>query len=142
MRKIVSVALVSLLTLTTTRLVQAATPADTLIVAIPLDGIISFDPAESFETVSTGSLINLYQGLVASDRNDPRKLVPALANAWQPGNNEHSLLFTLKPAATFASGNAVTADDVIYSLRRVVKLNKTPAFILGEFGWTQENIDQ
>lgn len=140
MRKIAPLALACLLA--TTSLVHAATPADTLIVAIPLDGIISFDPAESFETVSTSSLINLYQGLVASGRDDPRKLVPELASAWQPGSSERSLLFTLKPGTTFASGNPVTADDVIYSLSRVVKLNKTPAFILGEFGWTPENIDQ
>ncbi|MGE9551929.1 ABC transporter substrate-binding protein [Erwinia amylovora] len=140
MRKTAPLALACLLA--TTSQVHAATPADTLIVAIPLDGIISFDPAESFETVSTGSLINLYQGLVAPDRNDPRKLVSGVASAWQPGGSERSLLFTLKPGTTFASGNPITADDVIYSLTRAVKLNKTPAFILGEFGWTPENIDQ
>ncbi|MGB9097475.1 ABC transporter substrate-binding protein [Erwinia sp.] len=120
--------------------VQAATPADTLIVALPLDGIISFDPAESFETVSTSSLLNVYQKLVDSDRDDPRKLVPQLAS-WQPGSSEHSLLFTLKSGAKFASGNPLTVEDVIYSLTRGVKLNKTPAFILNEFGWTADNID-
>ena len=57
MRKMLSFLVVS--ALLTTRAVQAETPADTLVVAIPLDGIISFDPAESFETVSTGSLINI-----------------------------------------------------------------------------------
>lgn len=139
MRKLLSVAIASALAFSTA--VHAATPADTLVVAIPLDGIISFDPAESFETVSTSSLIDVYQGLVASDRDDPRKLVPELATAWQPGSSEHSLVFTLKPDVKFASGNAFTADDVIYSFTRAVKLNKTPAFILGELGWTAENID-
>lgn len=138
MRKIASVVFASLLAMQA----HAATPADTLIVAIPLDGIISFDPAESFEAVSSSSLINLYQKLVDADRNDPTKLAPQLAASWQPGNEDHSLIFNLKSGATFASGNPVTADDVIYSLSRVVKLNKTPSFILGEFGWTPENIDQ
>lgn len=138
MRKIATVLFASLLTLQA----QAATPADTLIVAIPLDGIISFDPAESFEAVSSSSLINLYQKLVDADRNDPTKLAPQLATSWQPGSDDHSLIFTLKPDATFASGNPVTADDVIYSLSRVVKLNKTPSFILAEFGWTPDNIDR
>ncbi|QCR36491.1 ABC transporter substrate-binding protein [Nissabacter sp. SGAir0207] len=120
---------------------HAATPPDTLVVAVSLDGIISLDPAESFETISTGSLVDTYQGLVAADRQDPRKLTPQLATQWQPGEGEHSLLFTLNPQARFASGNPVTAEDVIYSLTRGVKLNKTPSFILGEFGWTPENID-
>ncbi|WP_067705105.1 ABC transporter substrate-binding protein [Erwinia sp. ErVv1] len=139
MRKILT--LTAAVTLGLAQLAHAATPADTLVVAIPLDGIISFDPAESFETVSTSSLINVYQGLVATDRTDPRRLDPALASAWQPGATDRSLLFTLRPDATFASGNPVTAQDVVYSLSRGVKLNKTPAFILGEFGWTPENID-
>ncbi|MBP2170055.1 peptide/nickel transport system substrate-binding protein [Erwinia toletana] len=139
MRKLLPVAIASALTFTAA--VHAATPADTLVVAIPLDGIISFDPAESFETVSTSSLTDLYQGLVASDRNNPRQLVAELATGWQPGSSEHSLVFNLKPGSRFASGNAITADDVIWSLTRVVKLNKTPAFILGELGWTPENID-
>jgi len=139
MRKLLSVAIASVLTFSAAA--HAATPADTLVVAIPLDGIISFDPAESFETVSTSSLIDVYQGLVASGRDDPRKLVPELATAWQPGSSEHSLVFTLKPGTKFASGNALTADDVIYSFTRAVKLNKTPSFILGELGWTADNID-
>lgn len=120
---------------------QAATPADTLVVAISLDGIISFDPAESFETVSNSSLRNVYQTLVSPEIRNERNLVPELASKWEAGSIEHSLLFTLKNGNKFASGNPVTSDDVIYSLTRAVKLNKTPVFILGEFGWTPENID-
>ncbi|WP_017350096.1 ABC transporter substrate-binding protein [Pantoea sp. A4] len=127
--------------LTTAPAVLAATPKDTLIVAIPLDGIISFDPAESFETVSNGVQINLYQTLIAADRKDAQKLAPALASSWQPGNTPHSLVFTLQPGAKFVSGNAVTPQDVVFSLSRAVKLNKAPSFILGEFGWTPDNID-
>ena len=47
---------------------QAATPPDTLVVVSSLEGIISLDPAESFETVSSANLVNLYQRLVAPDR--------------------------------------------------------------------------
>jgi peptide/nickel transport system substrate-binding protein len=42
---------------------------------------------------------------------------------------------------TFHSGNPVTAEDAVYSLRRVVKLNKTPAFIFTQFGWNKDNVD-
>jgi peptide/nickel transport system substrate-binding protein len=31
---------------------------------------------------------------------------------------------------------------VIFSLTRAVKLNKSPAFILNELGWTAENVDK
>lgn len=120
---------------------DAATPKDTLVVAGSLEGIISLDPAESFETVSSGNLVNLYQQLVQSDRQHPDKLDPDAAASWQPGPDAHSLIFTLKPGQKFSSGNPVTADDVIYSFTRVVKLNKSPSFILGELGWTPDNVD-
>ena len=119
---------------------HAATPEDTLVVAVPLDGIISFDPAESFETVSNSVQRNLYQTLTEPDRNAPQQLAPLLASEWQPGSTPHSLRFTLRPDARFASGNAVTAQDVVFSLTRAVQLNKAPAFILAEFGWTPANI--
>ena len=44
--------------------------------------------------------------------------------------------------AVCSSGNPLTAEDAAGSLRRVVKLNKTPAFILTQFGLTPENVDQ
>ncbi|RMM68629.1 ABC transporter, periplasmic oligopeptide-binding protein [Pseudomonas savastanoi pv. glycinea] len=57
------------------------------------------------------------------------------------GDDDKSLVFELRDGARFASGNSVRPEDVIYSLSRVVKLNKSPAFILGELGWTAENVD-
>ena len=47
----------------------------------------------------------------------------------------------MKPGITFASGNPVTAEAAAYSLQRAVKVNKTPAFILNQFGWKADNVD-
>ncbi len=41
-------------------LAYASTPKVMLVIAVSLDGIIIFDPAESFETVSNSSLRNIY----------------------------------------------------------------------------------
>lgn len=119
----------------------AATSKDTLIVAVPLDGIISFDPAESFETVSNSSLRNVYQTLAEPGPDDPQKLSPLLAKSWHQGSTPHSLIFQLNPDAKFVSGNPVTAKDVVFSLTRAIKLNKAPSFTLAEFGWTADNIN-
>ena len=121
---------------------QAATPQDTLVVVSSLEGIISLDPAESFETVSSANLVNLYQRTVAPDRAAPQKLAPDAAGSWQAGADGRSLTFTLKPQQRFASGNPLRPEDVIFSLVRAVKLNKAPSFILGEFGWTPDNVEQ
>jgi peptide/nickel transport system substrate-binding protein len=41
----------------------------------------------------------------------------------------------------FESGKPVTAHDCAFSLQRVVKLNKTPGFIITQFGFTPDNVE-
>ena len=50
--------------------------------------------------------------------------------------------FKIRSGLTFASGNPVTAGDAAWSLQRVIKLEKTPVFLLSQLGWTKDNIDQ
>ena len=119
---------------------QAATPKDTLVVALAFDDIISLDPAEAFE-ISAGELMgNGYDRLLRYDVNDPSKLVPDLAKAWKVSDDGKTYSFELKPGLKFASGNPVTAEDVVFSLQRAVMLDKTPAFILTQFGLTKDNV--
>src|SRR5207302_1353530 len=40
--------------------------------------------------------------------------------------------------AKFASGNPITADDVVYSFQRVLKLNKSPAFLFTDIAQIKE----
>jgi peptide/nickel transport system substrate-binding protein len=42
----------------------------------------------------------------------------------------------------FHSGNALTAADVVYSLRRPLLINRTPAFMYRSVGLTRENVEQ
>ena len=44
------------------------------------------------------------------------------------------MTFKLHPGNKFASGNPVTADDVVYSFNRVVALNGSPAFLFTDVG--------
>jgi peptide/nickel transport system substrate-binding protein len=118
----------------------AATPKDTLVVASAFDDIISMDPAETFE-ISAGEIMgNTYDRLVRYDVNDPSKLVADLAKSWSVSSDGKTYSFELKPGMKFASSNALTAEDVVYSFHRAITLNKEPAFILGQFGFTKENV--
>jgi peptide/nickel transport system substrate-binding protein len=120
----------------------AATPKDTLVVALAFDDILSLDPAEAFE-ISAGELMgNGYDRLLRLDVSDPSKLVPDLAKAWSVSADGRTYRFELKPGQRFASGNPVTADDVVFSLQRAVLLDKTPAFILTQFGLTREAVKE
>ncbi|WP_413712315.1 ABC transporter substrate-binding protein [Rhizobium sp. Rhizsp82] len=119
---------------------HAETPNDTLVVAQSIDDATSFDPAEGFELTTVQSFNNLYQRLVQSNRDDGTKIEPALAASWEAGSDGKSLTFALADAK-FASGNPVRPEDVVFSLTRAVKLNKSPAFILNELGWKPETVD-
>jgi peptide/nickel transport system substrate-binding protein len=119
--------------------VAAGVPG-TLVVAQSLDDIVSLDPAEGFELSSESAFTSLYQRLVQSDPDKPGDLRATLATDWQPGADGQSLVFTLRSGATFAGGHAVRPEDVVFSLQRAVRLNRSPAFILNELGWTADNV--
>ncbi len=119
---------------------HAATPADTLVVALAFDDIITLDPAEAFE-ISAGELMgNGYDRLMRYDVADPSKLVADLAKTWAVSADGLTYSFELKPGLKFASGNPVRAEDVAFSLQRAVLMDKQPAFILTQFGLTKDNV--
>ncbi len=120
--------------------VRAATPKDTLVQAMAIDDIINLDPAESFEISSGEVLGNTYERLVKFDVADPSKLSGSLAKGWTVSADAKSYVFELLPGLKFASGNPLTAEDAAWSLQRAVLLDKTPAFILTQFGWSKANV--
>lgn len=120
----------------------AETPDGVLVVAQNIDDIVAIDPAQAYEFTSGELVTNLYDRLVQYDATDTTVLAGGLASEWTADAAAKTITFTLRDGASFASGNPVTADDVIYSFARVIKLNLTPAFILTQLGWTPDNIEQ
>jgi peptide/nickel transport system substrate-binding protein len=122
--------------------VNAQTPKDTVVMAKQIDDIISLDPAEAFEFSGGEVLANVYDKLVNFDVKDVSKLYGALAESWQISDDGMTYTFKLRPNVKFHSGNPVTAADVAYSIERAVVLNKSPGFILTQFGFTKDNLPQ
>lgn len=120
----------------------AVTPADTLVQAWAIDDTITLDPAESFELSPAEFLGNAYDMLVRLDLDDTAKVKGAIADSWTVSEDGLTYTFKLKPGLKFASGNPITAEDVAWSFERVVKLDKSPAFILTQFGLTGENVTE
>ncbi|MCO5128703.1 MAG: ABC transporter substrate-binding protein, partial [Rhodobacteraceae bacterium] len=120
---------------------KAETPADTLIQAWAIDDIISLDPAEIFEFTASEIAGNSYEGLIGYDPADVSKIYGKIAESWEVAPDGLSISFKIRDGRTFASGNPITAEDVVFSLTRAVKLDKSPAFILTQFGLNAENVD-
>jgi len=119
---------------------QAETPDNMLVQGMRIDDIITFDPAEVFE-LSTGEFIaNIYDRVMMYEPEDLSTLVGGVVESWNFSEDGKTINFTMRPGQTFHSGNPVRPEDVVYSLQRVVILNKTPAFIFTQFGWSPENV--
>ena len=142
MKKVLMGAMAGVLALTMTPAV-AKTPANMLVIANRIDDITTLDPAESFEFAGSDLSRNVYGKLVNFDpANIAAGYQPDLAESWTVSGDGKTITFKMRPGVKFHSGNPVTATDAVYSLQRAVKLNKTPAFILTQFGFTAENADQ
>lgn len=120
----------------------AVTPADTLVEGFAIDDIISMDPGEAFELSTAEVTGNTYDLLVRLDLSDTSKVKGDLAESWSVSDNGLTYTFKLKPGMKFASGNPITAADVAYSFERAIKLDKSPAFIINQFGITGDNVTE
>ena len=121
---------------------RAATPADTLVMAKNIDDMLSLDPAECYELTGVEIDANIYDRLVRNDPKDATKLVGGVAQSWTVSPDGKTMTFKLHPGLTFTSGTPVTAEDAAFSLARVIKLDKNPAFLISQLGWTKDNVDQ
>ncbi len=121
--------------------VFAETPKDTLVIAKTIDDIISLDPAEAYEFMGIEVIANTYDRIMRFEPTDITKLVPGMAESYTTSEDGKTFTFKMRGGQKFASGNPVTAADAVFSLQRVVKLDKTPAFLIGQLGWTKDNVD-
>lgn len=121
--------------------VAADTPRSVLVMAKALDDLITLDPAEAFEFTGIEILANIYDRPFDPNPETPAEPKGNLVESWRRADDGLRYSFTLRGDARFHSGAPVTAADAVFSLRRVIKLNKTPAFILTQFGLTPDNVD-
>ena len=118
----------------------ADTPKDTVVMAKQIDDIISLDPGEAFEFSGGEVNGNVYERLVYYDVKNVSKMFGALAESYSVGPDGKTYTFKIRPGIKFSSGNPVTAADAVYSMQRSVIMNKTPGFILTQFGFTKDNV--
>jgi peptide/nickel transport system substrate-binding protein len=114
----------------------ASGAANTMVWVKNIDDIVSFDPAEAYEYSDILGVHVIYDTLVKFEGTDLTTIKPSLADKWtikDTGTN-WEITFNLHPGVKFASGNPFTADDVVFSLQRIITLNKPPAFLMTDVG--------
>jgi peptide/nickel transport system substrate-binding protein len=117
--------------------------ADTLVINMDTSDMITLDPGVGYEFTDDLITHNVYETLVKFEGADLSTLKPGLATKWETkdAGDHWELTFHLRAGAKFASGNPVTADDVVYSFQRVIALNKSPAFLFtDDAGLKQDSV--
>src|SRR4029078_1574386 len=76
----------------------------------------SLDPYTLNESTTHGHLGNVYEGLIARDKD--LNIIPALAESWATPEPTR-WRFHLRKGVKFHNGDPFTADDVVFSANRV-----------------------
>ena len=88
----------------------------TLTVARTAD-IFTFDPYNTQDDRSIFTEMELYERLVKLGA-DGKSTEPELATSWSVASNGMSATFQLRSGVQFSDGTPMTADDVVFSLKR------------------------
>jgi peptide/nickel transport system substrate-binding protein len=76
------------------------------------------DPSKTSAYFSFEVLENVYDTLVEPDAN--LQMRPALAESWDVSTDQLTWTFHLRPGVTFHDGSPFTADDVVFTYRRII----------------------
>ena len=97
--------------------------ANAVTVGIAQDLDNSLDPHKAVAAGTKEVMFNVFEGLVKPTSNGD--LIPAVASNYTVSEDHLTYTFTLREGAKFHNGDAVTAEDVVYSLKRVAAPTET-----------------
>jgi ABC-type transport system substrate-binding protein len=87
----------------------------------------TLDPVYVLDQYGVPVVRQLFEGLVQF--GPYLTVLPALAQTWQVDNAGRTYRFHLRPDARFHNGHPVTAEDAIFSIRRLLRANPPPTIL-------------
>ena len=87
----------------------------------------TLDPVYLQDQYGAPVVRQLFEGLVQF--GPYLTVLPALAETWQVDNAGRTYRFFLRTDARFHNGHPVTAEDAIFSIRRLLRVNPAPAIL-------------
>ncbi len=121
----------------------SAVPKDTLVIGANTGIFITLDPAVCYEVLPSVVVMNTYSGLFKLESsNGVIKAVPEIAESYNISKDGKTWTFHIRHGLTFSNGDPLTADAVVYSYRRVLKLHKSPVWLYESIGLTTDNMNE
>ena len=105
----------------------AQTRKDTLVLGLDISYTLNLDPARALNFTGPETVSAAYETLLTFSPGDYINLKPLLATEWKRTPDGKGWRLTLREGVKFASGNVMTADDVKFSIDRVVNLKDQPS---------------
>jgi peptide/nickel transport system substrate-binding protein len=87
---------------------------------------LSLDPIVPSDNGSIWVIYQIFDQLTTVNE-DSTGVVPSLAESWDTSSDQRTWTFHLRQGVKFSDGSPVTADDVVFSLKRVIN-PKTSAY--------------
>lgn len=101
--------------------------ADTTL-RLDLAPVGEIDPAKSKDYADSVAVNNVYDTLIADKQGGG--VGPHLATSWKADGNTYT--FTLRDGVKFASGNTLSADDVVFSVNRFLKMADGYSYLISK----------
>jgi len=121
----------------------SAIPKNTLVIGANTGIFITLDPAVCYEVMPSVVVMNLYDGLFKlQEINGTIKAVPEIAKSYTISKDGKTWTFHLRHGLKFSNGDPLTADAVVYSYKRVLKLDKSPVWLYESLGLTADNMNE
>lgn len=89
----------------------------------------SYDLAHAFNPTSGIVHRATYDTLVTFPAGDASSIEPNLATDWSVSEDGLTWTFNLRDDVTFANGDPLTADDVVFSFTRLQNVQSNPSFL-------------
>ncbi len=141
-RHVILLSSIAALSLAVPGLSMAATPKDQLVIAMDTSSLRGLDPNEINQLEAAEIVANLYERLVVLPADNISKPQPGLAESWTVSADGKTFTFKIRSGVKFHSGNPLTAKDVEWSLRRLVKLGLAPSTDLRQWGFSADNVEK
>lgn len=106
------------------RPLHAQARRDTLVIGLDISDTVTFDPVRMAQYTPPMTMFACYDSLMTMAPDDYITPRPSLATAWARTPDGRGWRFTLREGVRFASGNTMTAEDVAFSINRIINMRE------------------
>lgn len=89
----------------------------------------SIDPARSLDELEGIIATNVYDSLARYSADFPPEVVPAIATDWEIDEGGEIFTFDLRDDVVFHNGDELTAEDVVFSVERMMEIRAGPSWM-------------